>query len=346
MLPLYDKTREDPPLKSYDLVMNTGLWYDKFCSCWKSDWSGLGDEGKKKWINSVCSAPVGNRELLDEMLRRRKQLIESNGGTCLMFKTTGSFVTGLGRSHPVENGFAWHHTLGVAHLPGSSVKGIVRNWAKQWAEWKDGDDGTKTIERIFGPDNKSKEHNIGSVIFLDALPIEPVQLKPDVMTPHYDPYYKGNGPPADWYDPIPIPFLVVDSDQKFIFGLMPRNPDNPQDTDDCKTAGNWLREALENIGAGAKTAVGYGRFKGFVMESSEEKWLANTTRDIAKSQNITADEVFRNTPNILKEKWINIQDGVLKKAVGNRIIEKYTELNMWDTPIGAVKKFKALLLEK
>jgi CRISPR-associated protein Cmr6 len=83
------------------------------------------------------------------------------------------------------------------------------------------------------------------------------------MTPHFLPYYedpRGTVPPADWHSPIPIPFLVVDSDQVFLFALLPRDPSDQQHKTDCQTASAWLTDALEWIGAGAKTAVGYGRF--------------------------------------------------------------------------------------
>ena len=68
-------------------------------------------------------------------------------------------------------------------------------------------------------DHSAKDHAVGSIIFLDAFPIKPVQLKVDIITPHYGPYYlddEGKTPPADWHSPIPVPFLAVDSNQEFI----------------------------------------------------------------------------------------------------------------------------------
>ena len=48
-----------------------------------------------------------------------------------VFTTDGRFVTGTGRSHSVENGFAWHPTLGTPYLSGSSVKGMIRARAQE-----------------------------------------------------------------------------------------------------------------------------------------------------------------------------------------------------------------------
>lgn len=246
---------------------NTGLWYDKFCDKWDDDWNkGLIDGGKQDWIKTVLKGKIGDMAVLREIEVRRNALHSAIGGVALFFKTKGPFVTGLGRNHPVENGFAWHHTLGVPYLPGSSIKGVVRAWAASWLSKPEDD-----INRIFGPrdskDQSAKDHSVGSVIFLDALPIKPVQLKADIITPHYGHYYQddeGKTPPADWYSPIPVAFLAVDSNQEFVFGLMPRRPDNPDDVDDCSNANGWLVDALKNLGGGAKTAVGYGRFENFV----------------------------------------------------------------------------------
>jgi len=237
---------------------NASLWYDKFCDQWKSDFSKLKDQGKIKWINQVTAKPCGDKTEIEQAGGRIKDLLAAHGQKPHRFRTDGPFVTGLGRSHPVENGFAWHHTLGVPYLPGAGVKGMVRAWVEQWQDDKE------TAARIFGPkgDTARKELNIGSVIFIDALPVAPVSLKADVMTPHYAPYYQdrnGGTSPADWHTPTPIPFLVVAREQTFQFGVLPRRPSDPRDIEDCKTATKFLKEALAWIGAGAKTAVGYGR---------------------------------------------------------------------------------------
>ena len=254
MRPLYQKAASGVQWQGG----HAGLWYDKFCDVWKPDFSGLSDEGKKEWVKSVTTRRVGNTDQLTQHQKRLSKLLAAHGQTLLPYKLESSFVTGLGRAHPVENGFAWHHTLGTPYLPGSSVKGMVRAWAEQW----EGADKA-TVQRLFGSeDDKDKQFQVGSVIFLDALPKEPVQLKADVMTPHYGPYYQdssGKTPPADWHSPIPVPFLVVEKGATFLFGVLPRRDDD-QSKEDCETVKGWLEEALEWTGAGAKTAVGYGRF--------------------------------------------------------------------------------------
>ena len=275
---------------------NTGLWYDKFCNQWcrnpekhgleawtlesfKNKGDNKTSSPKQDWIETVTGKSCGDKDQLEQAVSRLTQLLEYHQQVPLYYKLESDFVTGLGREHPVENGFAWHHTLGTPYLPGSSVKGMVRAWAEIWHKWSEKNEEEMSDEEkeklkkykkdkincIFGSDD-SKNPHVGSVIFLDALPTKCVQLKADIMTPHYSDYYAGKKdkqgnliPPADWHSPTPIPFLVVEKDQSFVFGILPRRKDE-QSQKDCEWVKGWLNEALCWTGAGAKTAVGYGRF--------------------------------------------------------------------------------------
>ena len=51
--------------------------------------------------------------------------------------------------------------------------------------------------------------------------------------------------------------MTVDKNQKFIFFIAPRTQKYVKD---CLKAIEWLEAALTTLGAGAKTATGYGRF--------------------------------------------------------------------------------------
>jgi CRISPR-associated protein Cmr6 len=258
--PLY---RELSAKGSLDLTSysgwNVGLRFDKFCDAWKESGAKLTLEAEKstspklEWLNGFTKQAVGENSLLCEAHQRRLKFLERQGTEPRYFRTESRFVTGLGREHPIDNGFGWHHSLGVPYLPGSSVKGLVRAWAEQWL-------GSTDAERIFGPDGSIVQAALaaGTVIFLDALPIVPVCLEADIMTPHYAEYYQDpeHKPPADWYSPIPIPFLTVAPNTIFQFGLVSTSANGNEDLAQVYL---WLPEALEVIGAGAKTAVGYGR---------------------------------------------------------------------------------------
>lgn len=255
LIPLYQGGNPDREKCPSDA--NAGLWYDKFCNQWKEDWT-LGDNGKREWLMSVQNGRVGDKYLLKEVVKRFFLLVKSLGGELRFFQNTTPFVTGLGHTHPIENGFTWHYNLGTPYLPGSSVKGTVRDWAESWSR-DQVKDKADVVRRIFGPKNEDNK-KAGSLIFFDALPVEPVKLVTDVMTPHYAPYYqqKGQNIPGDWYNPIPIPFLTVAPGQRFVFGVAPRKKEQNGELELTLT---WLTKALGLMGAGAKTAIGYGLFE-------------------------------------------------------------------------------------
>lgn len=258
MLPLY---REITRPARYTAGGNAGLWYDKFCNQWQvrspkrevntslgPRYHVLEGESKKKWISTVTSqGAVGDKKHLAEVIHRMRELTQACGGLALELVTDSSFVTGMGRSHPIENGFAWHHTLGTPYLPGSSIKGLLRAWIKSQSG---GVDGALTL--WFGDPGQ-----VGRVCFLDALPLEPVELGIDVMTPHYAGWTPAN-PPGDWMSPTPIPFLVVKRCARFLFCMVPQ--DESLSAGDLHTLKDHLIEALQWMGVGAKTATGYGRF--------------------------------------------------------------------------------------
>lgn len=264
-LPLY-KEANDARLTADS---NAGLWYDKFCNRWEN-----AKFQKEEWIKTVTNRHCGDSDELKWQGDRRWKMVAKLGGHNLCLKTDSPFVTGLGRKHPVENGFLWHHTLGVPYLPGSSVKGMVRAWIEQWADEKDQEE-KEEIDRIFGPKQPIKQPQVGAVVFLDAIPLSSVPLKADIMTPHYGEYYQNKEKPkapGDWISPVPIPFLAV-KEATFHFAIVPRQQIPEADKESNKVC-RWLKDALEWIGAGAKTAVGYGRMRcdNAKQDQCEKEW--------------------------------------------------------------------------
>jgi CRISPR-associated protein Cmr6 len=230
-----------------------GLFYDKFLNQWQRDKKGVWSiASKQDWVEGITPGPVGDAELLKEYCRRLEDLVTARGGKRWVYKTEGRFVTGTGRSHPIEIGFAWHPSLGVPYLPASSIKGLI---------------GSQNREDVLG-----SEIRVGRVICLDAVPVAPVRLEADVITPHYFPWSEDN-PPADWRSPTPIPFLTVAPGALFLFAVIPceRNA-----ADAVAQVGRWLEDTLGNAGAGAKTAVGYGRMKR--ATGADVAWLAELNR--------------------------------------------------------------------
>ncbi|NMB41346.1 MAG: type III-B CRISPR module RAMP protein Cmr6 [Firmicutes bacterium] len=252
-LPLYKKVRDVfNNLKSKDNKLNLGLYHQKFCKHWQGgfgpDISLEKHEFLKEIVDKAKKITAEDRIVLDEHVERLSLLINNLGGKFEIYELKERFVTGTGLNHPVEVGFLWNHVLGVPYIAGSSIKGLARDWAENWLEIDDDD-----INRIFGSNDQ-----MGSVIFFDALPYGKINLAVDIMTPHYGSYYAEGGCPGDWSNPTPIPFLTVDEQQRFIFFVAPGKEKAKKD---CTKALKWLDEALTTIGAGAKTATGYGCFK-------------------------------------------------------------------------------------
>src|SRR5690606_10959582 len=76
-----------------------------------------------------------------------------------------------------------------------------------------------------------------------------------------------------------IPYMVVAKDQTFVFGVAPQKNDEQGQKDVAKVAG-WLKEALEWTGAGAKTAIGFGRFsEDFRRKAEREQEIASRERE-------------------------------------------------------------------
>ena len=243
--PLYKDAAQQPARRNAD--GHAGLWFDKFCDRWGNSWTMPGEQ-KLEWIKCLANGKVGTSDQIKEYASRLRGLVKKRGGRFELFTTESRFVTGLGRSHPVENGFAWHPTLGTPFLPGSSVKGMVRAWTVMTGSPTDRD----MQVRLLG-----KPDRVGKVCFLDAVPDASVQLEADVMTPHYAGWSECD-PPGDWRSPNPIPFLTTAAGTSFLFGFIPTCRGVPES--DLDVVQDSLRCALAWAGAGAKTAVGYGRF--------------------------------------------------------------------------------------
>lgn len=228
---------------------NAGLVFDRYCDKWEGldATPELGDR-KLEWLQAAFVVGLrGERSVLVEATHRLIDLVEARRGRWAVFENLERFVSGLGSPNPVENGFVWHHTLGVPYLPGSSLKGVVRAWGREVGGGQDTE-----IQQLFGD-----QGDVGKVDFLSAIPIEPVSLAVDVMTPHFAGWDPSN-PPGDWMSPTPIPFLVTEPRAKFLFSAQP-GPGG--ETPDVDRVWDLMLEALNLAGVGAKTAVGYGRFR-------------------------------------------------------------------------------------
>jgi len=246
---------------------NIGLVFNKFFNCWdrKGDaiavTQPMGESGQESGKFSFLNAFAGPVlcEASAVMAERIAQLAAARGGRSERFVTTAPMVTGLGLPHPVENGFLWHHTLGVPYLPGSSVKGLMRRWITSWLGDEDLEgygEHAALVNHLFGSDNQAAP-STGALVVLDALPVADLSLIVEVVTPHDGGWrLNENVWPADWLSPTPIPFLAVGHGAVFQFALASRTAS----AENVSIGFELLTDALDWLGAGAKTSSGFGRF--------------------------------------------------------------------------------------
>ena len=281
MLPLYNALQNNSAPSSLDNAGNAGLWFERFFNVYPESGTtkaDLNSEEKKEltkkekgWLEKFCLHSIGDEDQLQHKALQQLTLIEALSGKAQVYKTQWHFVTGMGIPHPIENGFLWHPTLGVPYLPGSAVKGIIRAWLKSWGKDDDSQKQKEQLLTLFGsedkdPPDQQAENQTGSLIFFNALPVSQVTLGIDVMTPHMgDWYVQGNTIeqlnesskiPADWHDPVPVQYLVV-KEADFLFTIAPRRKKSTTEAE-LELAMDALKNALCWLGAGAKTAVGYG----------------------------------------------------------------------------------------
>jgi CRISPR-associated protein Cmr6 len=319
MIPLYSKHSAPASLP---VGGNAGLWFDKY----SNQWSMKGDTvelAKRAWLatfvtnlDSTSQAiHLGTQALLQEYADRVKQLVTHQGGKWVELHTVSRLLIGMGNASVLENGLSWHPSLGVPYIPGSALKGLVRSAAELLAAESPGGISRADIEGIFGSDAQAAEHHAGSVVFLSALPTTSVRLEADVVTPHYGDYYQKGKFPADWCQPTPILFAAIAEDQPFLIAAIPRRPSEKQATQDCASMLNLLVEALEQIGIGAKTSLGYGLFHKVSQRQAQPS--VQRIPSYQAGDVVTATRV--EDPKGKGRLWFRAEDGLEGTLVGGQV---------------------------
>jgi CRISPR-associated protein Cmr6 len=266
------------------------LFYHNYYSGYSDDdWNSIAKAGKASEIklSSDASETINKiNNLIGKIKISDDNLCDSNNilGThhFLLETTYPGLLTGSGYNHEtgVDNeykiGFYFDYTSGIPEIPASSVKGIIRSvfpgkekdkkeYRKEKIEYiksilgKSEIDIEELEQNIFdGVEGKRRIPIYKRDIFFSANVgiIDNKNKKlfgSDYITPHLDPLK----------NPVPLKFLKVLSLVKFKFKF---------NLFDYKSSGNnaiivtaeeklnLFKQILLDIGAGAKTNVGYGQF--------------------------------------------------------------------------------------
>jgi CRISPR-associated protein Cmr6 len=213
---------------------------------------------RKAWNGIVVLNQSDRRRmaaLLDREFHAFCTLEPDSAKLRLCARAIAPFTTGLGNEHPLENGFAFLNPYGLPYLPGSGVKGVLRQAAKELASGQWGDPkGWSTaksytlmqgkghnrrpvlnekgqpvtlslLDVLFGRETEPGDtvHVRGALSFWDVIPqIAGDHLLVEIMTPHQSHYYQqnpaaGSTDPHDAGQPNPISFLTVPPGSEFTF---------------------------------------------------------------------------------------------------------------------------------
>lgn len=215
-------------------------------------------------------------EVYTMVLERQRSVIRGlKGGqaTELTITTKAPLVVGLGSNSPLENGFTLHPLFGIPYLPASGIKGIVRHYLE---EGYCGDPMSNDVKILVAALFGTVKKGTGRIVIMDAFPAHrlsfPGHLRLDINNSHYRHYYQGQGndfeAPGDFQDPNPVCFLTVNSGAQFKLSVFVKSPvsgqQNSRVPSDTTLAAYYskpqtlLKDALNDMGIGGKTNVGYG----------------------------------------------------------------------------------------
>ena len=242
---------------------------------WEADWRK--PSNKTPAFKTVAgSLPQHSRDALAALRRRQALLATQLGDTVFSHpaRLTAPLATGLGKEHPLENGFAFLNPHGLPYLAGSGVKGVLRRAAEELksGEWGDAAGWDQTaIDALFGLETESGDTQAtrtrGALAFWDLF-FQPPAGKPalsvEIMTPHHSGYLQDGGTPHANESPNPIPFLAIPAGCECTLHVQFNPALIPAEAAEFRQRWQALLEAaIEHagdwLGFGAKTSVGYGR---------------------------------------------------------------------------------------
>ena len=159
--------------------------------------------------------------------------------------TYPGLLVGSGYNHPKlkENdddfqlGFFFDHTTGLPLISGSSIKGVLRSICEH----------KEFVKDVYATEITTELFEDGSVIFYDAFIVKAKDNKifgSDYITSHTD---------GELKNPNPIKFLKIlpEVTFRFQFGFKDKNSKYLK----------LFEDIIKDIGLGAKTNTGYGKFK-------------------------------------------------------------------------------------
>jgi len=219
--------------------------------------SAKGKTGKKIGTQKTGSSPrqaLIHQELSDRADPALQAAVDAEKNCAALYKTLTE-KTQLLATATVDVSFLWrvrvggmrgfdelllpafHPIYGVPYVPASSLKGVIRAWARRHRPEAE-------VERLLG----TLEGGVGRVQMFDAFPTAPC-LDVDIATPQW--HWESD---RISYQPEPHALLSM-LRPTFKIGLAPTGRGTPED---AATVREWVEPALSS-GLGSRVSSGYGR---------------------------------------------------------------------------------------
>lgn len=298
-----------------------GMRFGMYLTLWEgAAWSKTRDRP----LDGVKRLGDNDMKTMQALIARQERCFDavasSENTLRLEAQSIAPFTTGLGNEHPLENGFAFLNPYGLPYLPGSGVKGVLRQAARELADGDWGDahgwskhphpkslsqgerdlaerEGLSVVDILFGLESKNgdTEHLRGALSFWDVIPhIKGDSLMVEIMTPHQKHYYQDGQSPHDSGQPTPISVLTVPPGSGFAFHVQCDLAHLKRLSPKLAIDGQWqqlieaaFEHAFQWLGFGAKTAVGYGAMRSDKQRQAQEAAAAERAaqlKEIARKQ--------------------------------------------------------------
>lgn len=288
------------------------------------------DNGSRKGelIDRLCELPAP--ALYGLAYARWKQVtLDNNRFRHYCAKVQGRLFIGLATGGAMETGVTTQHSYGMPMIPGSSVKGAARAYAKAIgvpAEYR---------AVLFGEDDDSAEAGkrlagAGSLVWHDAWWIPAGNAKPfvrEVVTVHHPDYYAGTGEATDFDSPVPNAQIAVQGSFHFVI---------EGDSAWSALAISLLQRALAGTGIGAKRAAGYG----FMTEDqSENARIKRAQQEQEKSGLAIAERLRAELKDMSEKRFAEFFGPEVNASRG-----RYKD-DEWDILVDLARETRAALIE-
>ena len=273
-------------------------------------------EGVRKELGAACDHKLRWLLALEEQVGRDRfcdvQLVNES-----------RLLVHLGRASVLENvGLCADRTTGLPWIPGTALKGVLSTWAlwegyfgragtlgeiqmppkpggrpgetlsltRAWVA-TNGPDRSDLASRIFGDDSPTGSERAGGVVFVGGFPDSCPKLGLDIVNPHYDedrdPRTGSVVTVRDKRNLTSNIFLALEPGTvwHFVFYLRPGGSAHAALL--CRTE-RWLKKALTGLGVGAKTAAGFGRFRGL---SAQETTTVGNLKETRRQERESARQL-------------------------------------------------------